>query len=223
MKQMVIFLLLLANIVLFGQDTVRIQFYPIFQNRILQLNAQNYMQNDTLTIETMKFYLTDITFYKESKPVGTTHKKYHLIDFETPASLILQIYIPQHYDAITFTIGVDSLTNVSGVFGEDLDPTNGMYWTWQTGYINFKMEGKSQHCTSRNKRFQWHIGGYQHPYNTIRQVKLKTKNKNIRIGVFLDELVKQMHITKNYEIMSPNQKAVEISQIISHAFRIYEQ
>ena len=70
------------------------------------------------------------------------------------------------YNRITFTIGVDSLrstmdiTKRSGV----LDPAqghDGMYWTWNSGYIFFKMEGSSPSVPAdSDHKFYYHIGGY---------------------------------------------------------------
>ena len=59
---------------------------------------------------------------------------------------------------IYFQIGIDSLTNVSGDLDGDLDPALGMYWAWNSGYINMKLEGKSSSCKSVKKEFQFHIG-----------------------------------------------------------------
>ena len=80
------------------------------------------------------------------------------------------------HDKIKFNLGIDSLTNVSGVMGGDLDPTKGMYWTWQSGYINFKMEGSSAVCPTRNHEFQFHIGGYQDPFYAMQTLELEVKN-----------------------------------------------
>jgi hypothetical protein len=66
-----------------------------------------------------------------------------LIDFDENDSNALCLEIPDdiEFDAIQFNLGLDSLTNVSGALGGDLDPTKGMYWTWQNGYVNFKLQG----------------------------------------------------------------------------------
>jgi len=48
---------------------------------------------------------------------------------------------------------VDSLANVSGAMSNDLDATKGMYWSWQSGFINLKIEGKSASCKTRKINF----------------------------------------------------------------------
>ena len=72
-----------------------------------------------------------------------------------PSSLALQIPSNIPFSKLKFQLGIDSLTNVSGAMGGDLDPTKGMYWTWQSGYINMKIEGKSNSCKTRKNQFQF--------------------------------------------------------------------
>ena len=78
------------------------------------------------------------------------------------------------YNAITFSIGVDSTKSVSPVAERvgALDVTSygddGMYWSWNSGYIFMKMEGISSLApvsTSGKKQYQLHIGGYGGGFN----------------------------------------------------------
>jgi hypothetical protein len=63
---------------------------------------------------------------------------------------------------------VDSARNVSGAQKGALDPNNGMFWTWNSGYIFTKLEGYSPQSSSGGLVF--HIGGFKSPDNTIRTV-----------------------------------------------------
>ena len=106
-------------------------------------------------------------------------------------------------------------------FGGDLDPTNGLYWTWQSGYINFKLEGKTAACPARNNLFQYHIGGYQYPFNAMREVELDIeKGGEILIEFPIEELLNNTDLSKEYEIMSPNKKAMRMADKIAKNFRI---
>lgn len=221
-KVLLLFFFVHIKLALYSQDSVRIALYPFLQNRILMLNQPYYLLDDTLKVETLKFYLSHISFYKNHHLVGTANRKHYLVDFEKSTPFVIETQISADFDAMGFMFGVDSLTSESGVYGEDLDPTNGMYWSWQTGYINFKLEGTSQRCTSRNHRFQWHIGGYLQPFVTNQEMKLSTTGRKIRIGLFLDDIIEQLNTNQWYEIMSPNQKAVEISNLIAQSLHIYE-
>jgi hypothetical protein len=70
------------------------------------------------------------------------------------------------YNKITFTIGVDSLRSTMDISKRQgvLDPAqghDGMYWTWNSGYIFFKMEGTSPVAPAdQDHKFYYHIGGY---------------------------------------------------------------
>lgn len=66
----------------------------------------------------------------------------------------------QDYTAIKFLIGVDSIRNVSGAQTGGLDPSTGMFWTWNSGYIFFKVEGNSQKYAP-NTKFTYHVGGFR--------------------------------------------------------------
>ena len=74
-----------------------------------------------------------------------------------------------------------------------------MFWTWNTGYIFLKLEGKSAASSATGKIFEYHIGGYKQPSNCIRTVNLKFetpliiengKQVSINIHVNAAELLK---------------------------------
>jgi hypothetical protein len=83
------------------------------------------------------------------------------------------------YTAISFTIGVDSARNTSGAQTGALDPINGMFWTWNTGYIMAKLEGTSPKSTAGDKKFQHHIGGFEGANNAVRNITIDLTGKNI--------------------------------------------
>ena len=65
-------------------------------------------------------------------------------------------------------IGVDSTRNVSGAQTGALDPNNGMFWTWNSGYIMAKMEGRSPSSTQPFGIILFHMGGFAGQYATQR-------------------------------------------------------
>jgi hypothetical protein len=86
----------------------------------------------------------------------------------------------------------------------------GMYWSWQSGFINFKLEGKSNICNTRNHVFQFHIGGYIFPYNTIQHIILPVQNKtNINVKLNIKKLLSQIDLKNVNQVMSPSEKSVE--------------
>lgn len=203
---------------------ITIVFAPAFQEVPLNI-GEGLEINDSLEIETLKCYISNFKLYDGSKVVFKEENSYHLLDASEPSSLQIELKTPSglSYSHIEFSIGVDSFTNVSGALGGDLDPTNGMYWTWQSGYINFKLEGIATHCPARHNRFQFHVGGYQFPYATMQQVRLKVNASNeITIALAIDKLLAQIDLKEKYQIMSPNEEAVAIAKKLSELFFIKE-
>ncbi len=116
------------------------------------------------------YRLDECKFYAGVLPIST-HKKskfdWRLIDFSNPESLNQRYRFAKKLDKILFGFGVDSITQVSSIFKADLDPIHGMYWTWQSGYIQLKIE-----CTAlgsklpENHAVQLHIGGFMSPHKS---------------------------------------------------------
>jgi len=124
------------------------------------------------------------------------------------------------YDSIRFMVGVDSLTSVSGAMGGDLDPTKGMFWTWNTGYIFFKAEGTSPICDTRKNRYVYHLGGYDGQYAAQQWVTLPLDLIRGSMGIIidLDEFINQVDLIKAPSLMSPGKETYEHSLIVSSIF-----
>ena len=171
---------------------------------------------------TLRFYVSDFMLLKNDKIVYKPNANFNLIDLEKK----LQVVIANKniiFDAIKFSIGIDSLTNVSGAMGGDLDPVNGMYWAWQSGYINFKLEGTSKVCDTRNNAFQFHVGGYMHPFRTIQTILQNVKNPvNTVINIDLEKFINGIDLRSTNEIMSPGEKAVTLAKLYQTIFTIQE-
>jgi len=118
-----------------------------------------------------KFYIHNIQLLNtDSGKIFTPKDKYYLIDFSDSTTTEIKITIePYVYNRISFTIGVDSARNVSGAQTDALDPANGMFWTWNTGYIMAKLEGTSPKSPQAGK-FEFHIGGFSGADNVIKTV-----------------------------------------------------
>ena len=207
------------------QKDVGVLVHLNFQKEPLVLINKKYVTktNDTVTITKMKFYLSnfvleleDGTEYKESNSV-------HLVDAETLSSL--EFHLKNAPDLkikkIRFDIGMDSLTSVSENFDGDLDPALGMYWAWNTGYINMKLEGKSSSCTSIKKEFQFHIGGYLPKQNALQKIELEVaESQNIIINVELDRWFDALSLKETNSIMIPGEKALAMAQKYKNMFQI---
>jgi len=216
MRFLLIFLLLTSTFFTIAQQKANLTIVPKFKEDNLQLDKAYVLENDSIKITNLKFYISNLKYYKNDSLIYTSNKKAHLIDLSKELSLQINEKKSFDFDKVKFNIGVDSLTNVSGIFEGDLDPANGMYWTWQSGYINFKLEGTSSLCPSRKNKFYWHIGGYSPPFNTLRQVALKTNGK---IPIQLEQLFEEIDISVEYQVMSPNHNAVQIADKLPSLFK----
>lgn len=127
---------------------------------------------DEITFTTLNYYISNIKLQKADGSSYVQPESYHLVRVSSGAmaDLVLSNIPVGDYTGITFTIGVDSARNVSGVQEGALSPSNGMFWSWNTGYIFIKAEGTSPQST--NGQFTYHIGGFSGENNAIRTVTL---------------------------------------------------
>jgi hypothetical protein len=220
-------LLLVFTINVLGQKTVPLTL--LFQQSLedsksVLLDSLYILDNKmSLKIETLKFYISHIQLLNKDKIVYTEDAKAHLIDVSDYKSQEITLSVPENLSCtkLKFNLGIDSLTNVSGAYGGDLDPTKAMYWTWQSGYINFKLEGSCSVCPPPKKEFQFHVGGYQSPYSTMREITLDVSHKNkINVVFDLKQFIEQLDLSKQNHLMSPNKEAVLFSKILAKSFRI---
>jgi hypothetical protein len=209
-----------------AQDTcLVIPIHAQYQDRPLILNDTNYTIKNThqIKFENLKFYLSNITLFNSGILVWKEEDSFHLIDFDETNSNVLCLSMADDIDfnAIQFSLGIDSLTNVSGALGGDLDPTKGMYWTWQNGYINFKLEGTSDLCNNPKNEFQYHLGGYLSPFKNLQTIKLSiTNTAKFAISFDLEQFVTQLDLENLNHIMSPNTASVKLAQLAAQCFSI---
>lgn len=213
------------NYELFAQKTLVVSFTPTIENQAITLNSSYNLDTISLQLTSLKYFISDFSIFYKDKLVAKSKEKHQLIDFKSSENRQFPVYLNKNvpFDKVTFKIGVDSATSISGVFEGDLDPSNGMYWTWQSGYINFKLEGVSPDCPTRQNKFQLHIGGYQSPFNMLREVNLPINNKvknEIKIELNLDSLLIYMFKNKVFNMMSPSQKALSAADFFPKIFRI---
>jgi hypothetical protein len=125
------------------------------------------MNNEALNFSTFKYYVSNIILTKEDGTQWKDTNSYYLIDLSKPSSLSLALSnVPVGtYKSMTYTLGVDSLRNVSGAQTGALSTANGMFWNWNSGYIMLKAEGTSPASSSGS--FAYHLGGFSGQYNIV--------------------------------------------------------
>lgn len=219
--------LLIAAHSSWGQaNTLSLRFVPILNDHELILGAMNDSTgNSSVQVDLFRFYISNLVFSSESGSRCEFAQQYFLIDAEHPESMVLQLpqKHPVRYDKVQFDLGIDSLTNVSGAMGGALDPTNGMYWTWQSGYIHLKLEGSSDEITATPQPFQFHLGGYAFPNATLQHIALDQMPSNDMI-VFIDldaffNASPTLLQGLQSNVMSPGPIAVGLSKRIAQSFK----
>lgn len=153
--------------------SVSIEFENMVGDSTLLLNAPyNYTINgDTFDVSMFKYYISNVKLISAS---GTfvEPESYHLIDQSVSGSLTFDIdNIPVgDYTGISFMIGVDSARNVSGAQTGALDPANGMFWSWSSGYIMAKFEGTSPQSGGASHNLIYHVGGFSGVNSVLKTV-----------------------------------------------------
>lgn len=219
-----------------NKATLKISFLNTIQNTPVMLDSVQYSNcwNEDYTISKLKYYISNIELQTADKKVIKEDNSYHLINEEDTASKSFSFLLsPEKYTSISFVIGVDSLKNVSGAQTGALDPMNGMFWTWNTGYIMLKLEGSSPQSNAINNKVEYHIGGFSGNNNVLRKVKLIFKNNavllkkgtvtTISIRTNIDKIWNAAHPLKIAQIaacMTPGPLAASIADNYSKAFDI---
>ena len=110
-------------------------------------------------------------------------------------------------------LGVDSVLNYNGVHEGALDPINGMYWTWQTGYINCKLEGNII-CDSSRKSFEYHIGGYSTNDSGPFFIGHKSIGNELQVTLDIYPAIQWAMKKEVFRIMSPGKLSDQMAQAI---------
>lgn len=147
-----------------------VEFDNIAGSSDLQLNTGNYTNalGQNFNVTKLKYYVSNFKLTNVDGSVYTVPQNdcYFLIDESLPDSHEPILSVPEgEYKTISFVLGVDSLRNTmdvsqrTGVLDVSAAATD-MYWSWNSGYIFFKMDGTSPSITSMGGVFQYHVGGF---------------------------------------------------------------
>ncbi len=222
-------------------DKVEIDIRATFNGNTLVPGKKAYVNahGDTFYVDAFRFYITNFAF-AGSEVVnghcirgmfecdsGETHL-YDLLDTNT-YSFVLKKIPPAVYRDFTFTIGIDSFKNTSGANGGDLDPTKGMYWAWNSGYIMAKLEGHSKVCKTLHNAFEFHIGGYMPPNDASRRVSLpipeffevgRPSMPTITLNADIAAWFNGIDLSKVNSILTPGKEAMMMADNYAKMFTI---
>lgn len=148
-------------------STIRVIPRAFYNNEPLEIGAL-YTENHgyTIRIDAFKSYISNVSI-KDEEGNAYTVRGISLIDFADPDTWVIEV--PQaKYTSIKYSIGVPESLN------KDNDPaaypTNhplsvygsaGMFWSWNSGYIFTKFEGKANLDGEESpilEPFAYHVG-----------------------------------------------------------------
>ncbi len=153
------------------EGSMKIQFNYVFGSNLLPWELGKTLDHpktgDKLTFTTFKFYVSNIKLKKNDGTWWEEPNSYHLVCAMCPdqSDIDIKNIPPGDYVEMQYTMGVDSIKNVSGAQTGALDPSYGMFWSWNTGYIMLKAEGSSPN--SSDGAFSFHLGGFKGQYNVV--------------------------------------------------------
>lgn len=152
--------------------TVRIKFIHSANGKNLTLRDSSYTNNngDSYFITKLKYYIGFISLSENLQQLETL--PYYLVNAANEVNEIDIPAKPGSLKSISFLLGVDSIYNCSGAQSGALDPMNDMFWTWNSGYIFFKLEGTSSASAADLNRIEHHIGGYKAGNNAAQKIQL---------------------------------------------------
>ncbi len=205
----------LFSIACYGQ----LRIIPSWDNKALELEQVYLTENkDSISFSTLKMYFSDFRF-KEKLSGGITEIDtlifYDLADSST--HVFFKNLEISNYDDVSFTLGLDSSKNVSGELENAYDPLLGMYWAWNTGYVNLKLAGKSSLVLTKTHDFEFHLGGYRFPYASAQQVQVDLLDSYIQfeLSLLFPDVIS---LKKTHHLMLPGKEAFLILQGLAACF-----
>jgi hypothetical protein len=213
-------------------NNVVLEFDNYVADKKLVLDNATYTNavGEPFTVSTFNYYVSNIELVKEDGSVFTYPKNdsYFLIkETEAASKLVTLKNIPAaNYTSVRFTIGIDSLKNVSPVEERTgvLDLANNMYWSWNSGYIFVKLEGTSTASPADptgQQKFRFHIGGFGgKDSKTINNIKTVTLPLNMAAQVRKDK-VPTVHIITDASKLFTGLTNVRLSENSTTMFNPY--
>jgi hypothetical protein len=208
----------------FGQRKIVVRFENMANGKKIVLNDSLYENNfgEKYRVSKLKYYVSNICLL--TKGALEIDKAVYLID--AAKENIIAKKDSRKIVGISFLVGIDSALHCSGAQSGALDPLNDMFWTWNNGYVNFKLEGKSASSSADNNRIEQHIGGYKGEYKTMRKVflpideKYFLKNNAITIQMNLNEYWNGIKIAETPVIATAGALAKKVADNFTKMFTL---
>lgn len=172
----------------FAQKNTTLFFEHFFNGEKINLDMPLITDfGDTIYISKCQYYIGNIQ--NKNK---TIKNNYFLIKLDTNKTQKITLKNFLFHEKINFSIGIlpehnqkNSVLKQKG----DLDLMNGMFWTWESGYIFFKLEGYF-FVKGEKKGLIFHLGRNE-SLTDISIQKNTTEKNNITIKINLDKFFPQ--------------------------------
>jgi hypothetical protein len=216
-----IFLLEITRISLAQELRIR----PVFGPDTLEWGKEKFSsaKAETMSFSSLELYLSDFTWTDSSGKEVKEPGRVELLEAGGEKQNLSIAHPLGSLKRVCFRFGLDSATQVSGRMDGDLDPALGMYWAWNTGYIQCRLEGNSVSSRGKKGKFEFHLGGYSSPWATDQRVCLDLTNSSIKgkQDVFLDfkSLMDQVSLKKTHSVLIPGEQAWQLSHFLGAGFR----
>ena len=212
-----LFLWSLISVVARGQSVVTIHHQVTLGDAKVVLGEwQKSNSNVSIRIDNLRWYVS-------LPPAGKKGSKAWLLDLADSSSLDQQMSRPVN-NKISLLFGVDSAIQVGGVGTGALDPLRGMYWTWQTGYVQWKMEGAIR-VDGVESPLELHLGGFDGATKAQAMLSdyLVYPTTNSMIAQWdLSPFIAQILDQKKYGVMSPSPIARDYCRIIANGVSFHK-
>lgn len=170
--------------------------------RSQEIEIEFKVEPTAFEVTKFRFYISNIVLNDSIVP---SQAQAYLIEPQNKETLRVPIPKDVNIQSIKFLVGTDSTLNTAGILEGDLDPIKGMYWAWNTGYINLKLEGKKG-----EEHFEYHIGGYRSPFTTVREFHTEVNTNELTFGIDLDAFLKNANQLET-SIMIPGENASKLA------------
>lgn len=207
---------------MYGQESNSLFVQIDYSNSPLSL-GKTYVskKGDSLRINKFKCYLSELKLRYSDGRSASIGKKYTLLDADSLATKAYKLDDFKNSAPVylELSIGIDSIPNTQGALAGDLDVQNGMYWAWQSGYINWKIEGTSSSCATHKQQFTFHVGGYKAKQKALRIVQIPfPKNAKNILHIDLATFFNEVSLKTLNSVQIPGDAALQLADLFTKTF-----
>lgn len=181
-------------------------------NLPLEKNILAVFQEDSIRVSTLKFYVSNIKCIDNEGSILWQNNHNNLIDVFGKNTLEIPQNIIENTQVLNFDIGVDTAVNNMPPMEGDLSAKNGMFWSWTSGYMAFKLEGSHSLSPEKKNQFVLHLGN-DNLLSRITSV-VQTNGKN-RLCIDLSPVFLHHSFASNPNVMDVNESTIMLLELIS--------